>query len=119
MTERILVPTPWSQSFLPPGSAASPASPVRALQVGLDAAWHPPRSSVRGRGGGALSSQRPETVLSPAHAPYASGDSTRLQRSSTNVHRVTEPGQKWKRPRRRAVQPMKASPRLVFPTRVP
>lgn len=115
MTERILVPTPWSQSFLPPGSAASPASPVRALRVGLDAASHPPRSSVRG----SLSSQHPETVLSPAHAPYASGNSTRLQWSSTNVHRVTEPGQKWKRPRRRAVQPMKASPRLVFPTRVP
>lgn len=53
MTERILVPTPWSQSFLPPGSAASPASPVRALRVGLDAASHPPRSSVRGRGGAA------------------------------------------------------------------
>lgn len=53
MTEHILVPTPWSQSFLPPGSAASPASPVRALRVGLDAASHPPRSSVRGRGGGA------------------------------------------------------------------
>lgn len=65
MTERILVPTPWSQSFLPPGSAASPASPVRALRVGLDAASHPPSSSVQGRGGGGAELPAPGNRAEP------------------------------------------------------